>query len=54
MTPADQKFEEKDLPLILAALHKARQARMLTIVTVKVAHDGGILEIKLDSTEKIK
>lgn len=54
MLPAEKKFEECDLPLILAALHKAQKSRMYAEVLIKFSHEGGCLEVKTQYSEKIK
>lgn len=48
------KFEEKDLPLILAALHKAKASGMNAEVKIKFKFDGGCVEINNHYDEKIK
>jgi hypothetical protein len=54
MSAADEKFEQKDLPLILAALHRARTTGKYTEVLIKIPENGGVLEIRTTITEKIK
>jgi hypothetical protein len=54
MQEADRKFEEQTLPLILAALHRARHTGKYTEVLIKIPENGGILEIKTTTTEKLK
>jgi len=51
--PSD-KFESVDLPLILAALQKARTARAAGRVTVDFADNGGVLGVFREFKEKIK
>lgn len=48
------KFEDKDLPLILAALHKAKTSGMNAEVLVKFKFDGGCVEIDTRFQQKIK
>ena len=48
------KFDSVDLPLILAALHKARTAKAAGRVTVDFADNGGVLSVFRESKEKIK
>jgi hypothetical protein len=54
MLEADKKFEQVDVPLILAALHKARNSRMYAEVTIKISHEGGCLGVETQYREKIK
>lgn len=51
--PAD-KFEELDLPMILAALQRARTSKAAGRVIVEFAPNGGVLGIFRESKEKIK
>jgi hypothetical protein len=51
---ADEKFERESLPLILAAIHRARTTGKYTEVLIKIPENGGILEIKTTTTEKLK
>lgn len=48
------KFEEVDLPKILAALHKAREAKCPGRVVVEFASTGGVLAIKRHLEENLK
>ena len=48
------KFEERDVPLILAALHKARTSGMNSEVVVKFKFDGGCVEIHTHFEQKLK
>ena len=48
------KFEEIDLPMILAALHKARAARAAGQVVVEFAATGGVIAIKRKMEENLK
>ena len=52
--PGDEKFERDTLPLILAALHRARTSGMYTEVLIKIPENGGIIEIKTTTTQKYK
>lgn len=57
ITPSDKpadKFEESDLPMILAALQKARTAKAAGRVIVEFAPNGGVLGIFREAKEKIK
>ncbi len=54
MTSADERFEQRDLPLILAELHRARTTGVYTEVLIKIPENGGVLEIKTTTTRKIK
>lgn len=51
---AEQKFIDNDLPLILAALHKARTLRMNAKVSIDFKYDGGCTEVTTVYTEKMK
>jgi len=51
---ADRKFEEESLPIILAAIQRARLAGMYSEIVIKVVENGGVLEIKTITTQKIK
>ena len=48
------KFEEVDLPKILAALHKARTARANGRVIVEFAENGGVISVFRELKEKVK
>jgi hypothetical protein len=48
------KFEELDLPKILAALQKARTAKSVGRVTIDFAENGGIVAIFREMKEKLK
>lgn len=48
------KFEEQDLPKILAALHTAKEAKMACEVTVKFTHQGGVIDILYKSEKRFK
>ena len=48
------KFEESDLPMILAALQKARLAKAAGRVIVEFATNGGVLAVFREMKEKIK
>ena len=54
MLPSDAMFETETLPLILAALHRARTSGMYTEVLIKIPENGGIIEIKTTTTQKYK
>lgn len=54
MLEADKKFEEVDVPLVLAALYKARKSRMYAEVVIKISHEGGCLGIETQYREKTK
>ena len=48
------KFEEQDLPKILAALHTAHEGKQLARVIIDFAADGGVLSVQLESKRKFK
>lgn len=48
------KFEDKDLPLILAALHTARESKTPSRVIIDFAGDSGVLSIQVESKKKFK
>ena len=48
------KFDFQDLPLILAALHKARTAKAAGRVTVDFADNGGVIAVFREMKEKLK
>ena len=48
------KFEELDLPKILAALQKARMAKSAGRVTIDFADNGGVIAIFREMKEKLK
>ena len=48
------KFEEEDLPKILATLKRAREMQMSSRVTVDFSSDGGVLGIVFESKLKVK
>jgi len=48
------KFEELDLPKILAALQKARMAKSAGRVTIDFADNGGVISIFREMKEKLK
>lgn len=50
----EDKFEQVDLPKILAALHKARAAKLSGRVTVDFADNGGVLTIQLELKQRFK
>lgn len=54
MMSEDKKFQETDLPIILAALHKAKTSGMNAEVLVKFKFDGGCVEIDTRFQQKIK
>jgi hypothetical protein len=54
MAEAESKFEQTDLPLILAAIHKAKHSGMNAEVTIKFKFDGGCVEVHTHYTQKIK
>jgi len=54
VTASDEKFQNLDLPLILAALHRAREAKKYSEVVVKISKDGGCVEISTTSKENLK
>lgn len=51
---SDQKFEEKDLPLILAAIKKARDAKASGRITIDIADNGGVISIFRELKERMK
>lgn len=54
MPGAEEKFERETLPLILAAIHRARTTGLYTEVLLKIPENGGIIEIKTTTTQKYK
>lgn len=48
------KFEHSDLPLIYAALQKARSAKASGCVIVHFAENGGVVAIMRELKEKVK
>ena len=48
------KFEELDLPKILAALQKAREAKAPSRLIVDVADTGGIISVMLETKRRFK
>lgn len=54
MSVNDERFEKEQLPLILAAIYRARTTGKFTEVIIKIPENGGILEIKTTTTEKLK
>lgn len=51
---SEKKFEENDLPKILLALQKARDAKSPSKVTVDFSADGGVIGILFEPKIKIK
>lgn len=54
MLAPERKFQDEDLPLILAALQKAQSSKMYAEVLIKFSRDGGCLEVKTQYSEKVK
>ena len=50
----ETKFENKDLPLILLACQKARDAKAKGTVTVNFDQHGGVLSVVRESKETLK
>ena len=48
------KFEETDIPLILATLKRAHEGKKFARVTVDFSKDGGVVSVELDTKEKAK
>jgi hypothetical protein len=48
------KFEQEDLPRILAALKTAKESQMACEVTVKFTHQGGVIDILYRSEKRFK
>ena len=58
MTPdredALNKFENDDLPRILAALHAARESKCASTVKIEFAQNGGVIDVTADFKRKFK
>ena len=50
----DKKFEEVDLPKVLAALHCARELKQTARVIIEFTPDGGVNAIQMESKRKFK
>jgi hypothetical protein len=48
------KFEEEDLPKILAACHNAHHGKQAATVTIKFADNGGVVGIVLETKKSFK
>lgn len=49
-----KKFEEEDLPKILAALQRARDFKSPGRVTVEFSGDGGVIAIVVEPKIRVK
>jgi hypothetical protein len=45
---ANEKFENEDIPLILATLKRAHEVKKYARVTVDFNKDGGVVSVQLD------
>lgn len=54
MADTNNKFENEDLPKILAALKRAKDGGSPARVTVDFSKDGGVVAILLEPKIKIK
>ena len=52
--PNEEKFLAEDLPIIHAAVDRARRAKAPAKVTIEVASSGGIIGVNLEIKEKLK
>jgi hypothetical protein len=50
----EDKFEMNDVPLVLAALKKAHEAKKTSRITVDIHENGGVVSVQLETKEKLK
>ncbi len=48
------KFEDEDIPLILATLKRAHDGKKFARVTVDFSKDGGVVSVQLETKDKVK
>lgn len=49
-----EKFEKEDLPVILATLKRALEAKMPSRLMIDISKEGGVIGIILESKMKVK
>jgi hypothetical protein len=54
MAESRSKFENEDIPLILATLKRAHEAGKFSRLTVDFNKDGGVVSVQLETRDKVK
>jgi hypothetical protein len=49
-----EKFEEEDVPLILATLKSAHDGKKYARVTIDFDKNGGVVSVQVDTKDKVK
>ena len=52
--PERNKFEDEDIPLILATLKRAHEGKKFARLTVDFNKDGGVVSVQLETKDKVK
>jgi hypothetical protein len=54
MPERSEKFENEDIPLILATLKRAHEGKKFARVTIDFSKDGGVVSVQLETKDKVK